>query len=144
MTEPNAGSDVAQIRTTAERSNDGTHYIVNGSKKWITNGVYADYITAVVRTGPSDSGAAGISVLVIPLDLDGVERKLLKNSGVNASGQSLVKRVYASLRVADMYPPSSLACGSSNGVQAQPCSPFRTSRCPPSTFSGAKTWVSPS
>ncbi|PWN34644.1 acyl-CoA dehydrogenase NM domain-like protein [Meira miltonrushii] len=90
VTEPQAGSDVAQLKTTAKLSQDGSHFIVNGQKKWITNGIYADYVTAVVRTGEDDSGAGGISVLVIPLTLPGVERKKLYNSGVNASGSTLI------------------------------------------------------
>ncbi|UZJ57523.1 hypothetical protein CBS101457_006843 [Exobasidium rhododendri] len=89
VTEPQAGSDVAQLKTTAKLSSDGSYFIVNGQKKWITNGVYAHYVTAVVRTGEDDTGAGGISVLIIPLDLPGVERRLLKNSGVNASGSTL-------------------------------------------------------
>jgi alkylation response protein AidB-like acyl-CoA dehydrogenase len=45
ITEPYAGSDVANIRCTAKKSADGTHYVVDGEKKWITNGVWADYFT---------------------------------------------------------------------------------------------------
>jgi alkylation response protein AidB-like acyl-CoA dehydrogenase len=43
VTEPDAGSDVRNIKTTAEKTADGKHYIVNGSKKWITNGMFSDY-----------------------------------------------------------------------------------------------------
>ena len=50
ITEAFAGSDVAGIRTTAEKTKDGKHYIVNGTKKWITNGTYADYFTVACRT----------------------------------------------------------------------------------------------
>jgi hypothetical protein len=78
-----AGSDVANIRSTAHR--DGDHYIVNGAKKWITNGVWADYCTAAVRTG--GPGGSGISLLVIPLAVPGVTRRRMHNSGVNASGK---------------------------------------------------------
>jgi alkylation response protein AidB-like acyl-CoA dehydrogenase len=78
-----AGSDVANIRTTAVR--DGDHYVVNGAKKWITNGIWADYCTAAVRTG--GPGRSGISLLVIPLATDGVTRRRMHNSGVNASGE---------------------------------------------------------
>ena len=77
-----AGSDVANIQTTAQR--DGNHYIVNGAKKWITNGIWADYCTAAVRTG--GPGRSGISLLVIPLATAGVTRRRMHNSGVNASG----------------------------------------------------------
>jgi alkylation response protein AidB-like acyl-CoA dehydrogenase len=51
ITEPSAGSDVANLKTTAKLSEDGKHYIVNGEKKWITNGVTSDWFTTAVRTG---------------------------------------------------------------------------------------------
>jgi alkylation response protein AidB-like acyl-CoA dehydrogenase len=51
ITEPSAGSDVAAIQTEAKKTADGRHYIVNGSKKWITNGVFSDFFTVAVRTG---------------------------------------------------------------------------------------------
>lgn len=59
--------------------------MVNGAKKWITNGIWADYCTAAVRTG--GSGKGGISLLVIPLNAPGVTRHRMHNSGVNASGK---------------------------------------------------------
>jgi acyl-CoA dehydrogenase len=88
-----AGSDVAGLQTTAKKSADGKHYIVNGQKKWITNGIWADYCTAAVRTG--GPGANGISALIIPLkNHPGVTTRKQQNSGVNASGTlSLVTRV---------------------------------------------------
>ncbi|EPE31947.1 Acyl-CoA dehydrogenase NM [Glarea lozoyensis ATCC 20868] len=86
ITEPDAGSDVANIQTTAVRNGD--HYIVNGSKKWITNGIWADYVTAAVRTG--GPGAGGVSVLVIPLKVAGVTTRPMKNSGVGASGSTFI------------------------------------------------------
>ncbi|KAF2692123.1 acyl-CoA dehydrogenase-like protein [Lentithecium fluviatile CBS 122367] len=64
VTEPAAGSDVRNITTTAERTSDGKHYIVNGEKKWITNGMFSDYFMTAVRTG--GPGAEGISMLLIP------------------------------------------------------------------------------
>lgn len=82
-----AGSDVAGIKTTAVRQGD--HYIVNGAKKWITNGIWADYVTAAVRTG--GKGAAGISVLIIPLKVEGVTTRQMFNSGVGASGSTYIE-----------------------------------------------------
>lgn len=79
-----AGSDVAGLTTTAERKGDV--YIVNGAKKWITNGIFADYCTAAVRTG--GEGTQGISALVIPLKAPGVTCRKLENSGVHASGKT--------------------------------------------------------
>ena len=78
-----AGSDVANISTTAKR--EGDFYVVNGAKKWITNGIWADYCTAAVRTG--GPGRGGISLLVIPLAAPGVTRRRMYNSGVHASGE---------------------------------------------------------
>jgi alkylation response protein AidB-like acyl-CoA dehydrogenase len=51
ITEPFVGSDVAGIQATAVKTPDGKHYIVNGLKKWITNGHFAEYFTTAVRTG---------------------------------------------------------------------------------------------
>ncbi|TVY17586.1 Acyl-CoA dehydrogenase apdG [Lachnellula arida] len=79
-----AGSDVANISTTAERRGDV--YVVNGAKKWITNGMWATHCTAAVRTGAP--GKNGISALVIPLNSKGVSRRKILNSGVAASGNS--------------------------------------------------------
>ena len=76
ITEPNTGSDVANIRTRAERK--GSHYIVNGSKMFITSGARADQITCAVRTG--GEGYNGVSLLVIEAHTPGysVSRKLRK------------------------------------------------------------------
>ncbi|GAB1210443.1 hypothetical protein APSETT445_009235 [Aspergillus pseudonomiae] len=87
ITEPDAGSDVANISTTAKR--EGDFYVVNGAKKWITNGIWADYCTAAVRTG--GPGRGGISLLVIPLAAPGVTRRRMYNSGVHASGSTFIE-----------------------------------------------------
>ncbi len=65
ISEAFAGSDVAQVKTVATKSEDGKHYIVNGTKKWITNGTFSDYFVTAVRTGPANAGAKGISLLFI-------------------------------------------------------------------------------
>lgn len=70
ITEPSAGSDVRNITTTAHKTSDGKHYIVNGEKKWITNGIFSDYFCTAVRTG--DPGAAGLSFLLIDRHLPGI------------------------------------------------------------------------
>ena len=78
ITEPSGGSDVANLRTTAVR--DGDHYIVNGSKTYISGGMGANWFTTGVRTG--GEGAGGVSVLVIPADAEGVSRTpLAKKQG---------------------------------------------------------------
>jgi acyl-CoA dehydrogenase len=70
ITEPSAGSDVAQLSTTARR--EGDYYIVNGSKTYITGANNANWISTAVRTG--GEGAMGVSMLLIPTDLEGVSR----------------------------------------------------------------------
>lgn len=77
ITEPSGGSDVANLATRAVR--DGDHYIVNGSKIFITSGMRADYITVAVRTG--GAGAGGISVLLVEGDTPGLTRTPLKKMG---------------------------------------------------------------
>ncbi|TKA71099.1 hypothetical protein B0A49_03251 [Cryomyces minteri] len=81
------GSDVANIKTTAKRQGD--HYVVDGSKKWITNGIWADYVTAAVRTG--GPGRNGVSMLIIPLRSQGVTTRRMQNSGVGASGSTFIE-----------------------------------------------------
>ena len=76
VTEPDAGSDVARIRTRARR--EGEHWVVDGAKTYITSGARADFVVALVRTG--GEGAAGLSLLVIERGTPGfqVGRKLEK------------------------------------------------------------------
>jgi acyl-CoA dehydrogenase len=76
ITEPGGGSDVAALRTTARRQ--GSVYLVNGAKTYITSGARADFVTTLVRTG--GSGPAGLSLLVVDTDLPGfqVVRRLAK------------------------------------------------------------------
>lgn len=76
ITEPGGGSDVASLRTTAVR--DGDHYVVNGSKTFITSATVADYVTCAVRTG--EEGARGISLIVVEAGSPGysVSEKLKK------------------------------------------------------------------
>lgn len=88
ITEPSGGSDVANIKTTATLSPDGTHYTVTGSKKWITGAPWATHMTTAVRT--SGPGAAGLSVLVIPTHLPGITITRIANSGQSAGGACLV------------------------------------------------------
>lgn len=89
ITEPTGGSDVSNIRTTARKTPDGRHYLVNGHKKWITGAPWATHMTTAVRTG--GPGLAGISLLVIPLrNTPGITRRQIHNSGQNAGGSSWI------------------------------------------------------
>lgn len=87
ITEPWGGSDVANLHTTAVKSECGKFYIVNGEKKWITNGVSADYFTTAVRTG--GPGMGGVSLLVVERT-EGVTTKQMNCMGVWASGTTYI------------------------------------------------------
>ncbi|KAK3233931.1 hypothetical protein CYMTET_40827 [Cymbomonas tetramitiformis] len=87
ITEPYAGSDVANLRCTAEKTPCGQFYVVNGEKKWITNGVFADYFTVAVRTG--GKGMNGVSLLLVERS-EGVETKQMDCMGVWSSGTTYV------------------------------------------------------
>eukprot|EP00929_Paragymnodinium_shiwhaense_P084222 TRINITY_DN45014_c0_g3_i1.p1 TRINITY_DN45014_c0_g3~~TRINITY_DN45014_c0_g3_i1.p1 ORF type:complete len:471 (+),score=88.79 TRINITY_DN45014_c0_g3_i1:120-1532(+) len=87
ISEPFAGSDVAAIRCTAEKTPCGRFYIVNGLKKWITEGAYADYFVTAVRTG--DKTAKGISMLLIERG-PGVETKQIKTTYSTCCGTAMV------------------------------------------------------
>jgi alkylation response protein AidB-like acyl-CoA dehydrogenase len=94
ITEPFAGSDVAQIKCTAEKTPDGKHYIVNGVKKWITAGLDAELFVTAVRTG--GKGMKGISLLLIERS-DGLTTKIIKTSYSASAGTAYV--VYDNVKV---------------------------------------------
>ncbi|MBX7214690.1 MAG: acyl-CoA dehydrogenase family protein [Thermoflexales bacterium] len=77
VSEPDAGSDVAALRTRAEI--DGDDFVINGSKMWITNGTQADFLTLLARTS-GEHGARGMSLIIVPTSTPGfsVSRKLDK------------------------------------------------------------------
>ena len=82
ITEPNTGSDVQNIQTNAIKKGD--NYIVNGSKTFITNGVYGDFIVTVVKTDPA-ARSKGISLLVIDLDSPGITKTKIDKLGWRSS-----------------------------------------------------------
>jgi alkylation response protein AidB-like acyl-CoA dehydrogenase len=88
VSEPTAGSDVAGIKTFAE--DKGDHWIVNGDKKWITCGTYADYFTVACQT-KKDSGMAGIELLLVERSMQGVSTRAMDCMGVKGSGTAFVE-----------------------------------------------------
>jgi acyl-CoA dehydrogenase len=106
ITEPDGGSDVANLRTTAKR--DGADFVVNGAKTYITSGVRADFVVTAVRTG--DAGARGISLLVVEKGTPGftVSRKLDKMGWLASDTAELS---YADVRV----PAANLVGGENSG-----------------------------
>ena len=81
ITEPSGGSDVASLKTRAERV--GNKYVVNGSKMFITSCMRADYVTVAVRTGVA--GMSGISLMLIEADMPGFTRTPLEKMGWHCS-----------------------------------------------------------
>jgi alkylation response protein AidB-like acyl-CoA dehydrogenase len=97
ITEPDAGSDVAGIKTRAVR--DGDEYVINGSKTYITNGHRAHVIVLVTKTDP-DAGYDGFTLFVVPMDSPGVIReKKLEKLGMHASDTALL--AFQDVRVPD-------------------------------------------
>jgi alkylation response protein AidB-like acyl-CoA dehydrogenase len=80
-----AGSDVGGLTTTAEKSADGKSYILNGEKKWVTQGLWATHALIGARTGPA--GPKGLSVFIVDLSTKGLSKRKLENSGVSSSGK---------------------------------------------------------
>jgi len=96
MTEPGTGSDLQSVRTTAVR--DGDHYVINGSKTFISNGTHCDLVVIVAKTDPSQ-GAAGVSLIVAETDgLAGFERgRVLAKIGQH--GQDTRELFFSDMRV---------------------------------------------
>jgi len=102
ITEPDAGSDVAGIKTRAVR--DGDDYVINGSKTYITNGHRSDFIVLVTKTDP-DAGYDGFTLFLVDMDSPGVIReKKLEKLGMHASDTAL-------LAFQDVRVPASAALG---------------------------------
>lgn len=104
ITEPGGGSDVAALATSALR--DGDHYVVNGSKMFITSGMRADWLTCAVRTG--GEGAGGISLLLVEMDAPGVSRTRLDKMGWRCSDT-------AAIHFSDVRVPAANLIGPENG-----------------------------
>jgi len=83
ISEAHAGSDVLGMKTTAVKSEDGKHWIINGEKKWITNGHFADYFTTGCKT------ENGLTVILIPRQ-EGVTTKPIKTSYSSTAGTAYV------------------------------------------------------
>jgi alkylation response protein AidB-like acyl-CoA dehydrogenase len=99
ITEPDAGSDVAGIKTRAERDEAAGEWVINGAKTYITNGHRADVIVLVTKTDP-DAGYDGFTLFLVPMDAPGVVReKRLRKLGMHASDTALL--AFQDVRVPD-------------------------------------------
>jgi alkylation response protein AidB-like acyl-CoA dehydrogenase len=109
MTEPGAGSDLQGIQTRAVKSEDGSHYVLNGSKTFISNGINADLVIVVAKTDP-EAGANGISLLVVERGTEGFER------GRNLDKMGMKAQDTAELSFTDVRVPAENLLG---GVEGQ-------------------------
>ena len=88
MSEPAAGSDLQGVKSTAIKSADGAHYVLNGSKTFITNGWHADLVIVVAKTDPA-AGAKGTSLFLVERGMEGFSKgKRLKKLGMKAQDTS--------------------------------------------------------
>jgi alkylation response protein AidB-like acyl-CoA dehydrogenase len=95
LTEPGAGSDSANIRTTARR--DGNHYILNGTKHWISGATVADYFIVATKTNP-DAGAKGMSVFIVDKNTPGFSVGK-SNSKMGVRGVPTAELIFEDARV---------------------------------------------
>jgi len=83
ISEAFAGSDVAGLKTKAVKTEDGKHWIINGTKKWITNGTFSDYFTVGCKT------ESGFTVILVERN-EGVETKAIKTSYSSTAGTAFI------------------------------------------------------
>lgn len=104
LSEPHAGSDPAAMATTARR--EGDHYVLNGTKAWVTHGGYADFYTVMARTGGVPGDRDGISCFMVPASTPGLivdepERKMGLTASPTASVRFVDLRIPADHRIGD-------------------------------------------
>ncbi len=129
MTEPGIGSDLASMSTTAVR--DGDHYVVNGAKTFITNGINADLMITAVKTDPSQKHK-GMSLLVLERGMEGFERgRNLDKLGQHAQDT-------AELSFSDVKVPVANLLGDEEGAGLHPA------RHEPARRSGSRSGSRPS
>ena len=104
FSEPGAGSDLGALRTRAVR--DADEYVVNGQKVWTSYASVADFCYLLVRTGSEESGTRGITVLLVPMDLPGLE--------VREVGSVVGDHAFHELFLTDLRVPSSCRLGAEN------------------------------
>ncbi len=120
ITEPDAGSDVAGIRTRARR--DGDHWVINGTKMFITNGVHGDLCFVAAKTDPDAKGSRGISIFLVEKGTPGFRvGRALKKQGWNSSDTA--ELVFEDCRV-----PAENLLGEENGGFYAVMSNFQTER----------------
>lgn len=93
LTEPEAGSDAANVRTRAEPTEDGEHYVLNGEKRWITNGGIADVLTVMARTPDPAEPDGKITAFLVTPDMPGFEvvEQRMEKCGIRGTATGRLK-----------------------------------------------------
>ncbi len=108
LTEPDSGTDAASLRTTAVR--DGNDYIINGTKRYITNAPHAGIFTVMARTNPEIKGAKGISAFIVGADVQGITIGK-RDKKMGQKGAHTADVIFDNVRV-----PASALIGEQEGV----------------------------
>lgn len=108
LTEEDAGSDAGALRTTARRDGDG--YLINGTKRYITNGAWADLLVVFARTDENTSDATGVSAFLVPSGTPGVSASLPERMNGHAEGP------VAEIRFTDVRVPADALVGGTEGT----------------------------
>lgn len=92
ISEPDAGSDVANMTTTAER--DGDEYVLNGRKTWASTSPVAEFMVVMAKTSPEAGGHDGMSAFIVPTDTDGFEiEREIEKMGLRASPTAEISKI---------------------------------------------------
>ena len=94
MSEPNAGSDLAGLKTSAER--DGDVFVVNGQKIWTSFAAMADYCYLICRTSSDGPPHKGVSELIVPMDLPGIEIRPIKDMTITSTSAKCSSTMFGS------------------------------------------------
>ncbi len=99
LTEPEAGSDAANVQTTAVPSDDGTHFILNGEKRYITNGSIADVLTVMARTPVPGTDKTAITAFFVTPDMPGFEVTEAKMEKLGVRGSTTSRLAFHEMKV---------------------------------------------
>ena len=99
LTEPQAGSDAANVQTTASLSEDGSHYILNGEKRYITNGAIADVLTVMARTAVPGREETAISAFLVTPDMPGFRVVEPRMEKLGIRGTATARLAFEGMRV---------------------------------------------
>ena len=99
LTEPEAGSDAANVQTTATPSDDGSHFVLNGQKRYITNGAIADVLTVMARTPIPGSDRTAVTAFLVTPDMPGFQVTEPRMEKLGIRGTATAKLAFKDMRV---------------------------------------------